>query len=258
MEHKTDDFIEMISRSSDGKEIKRRVPITREGVSGKSEHVDSSLVETSNYVSVETNPSNGNILEAVNSTRHNGGRVIFEVGCNDKISICLGKNDLWVGADPGVNSKITHLNKGRNKIFSSSRRLMSISSVSDLPEVNPDLVLMVAPNPADIVDKNMLSDVTEKLMNGETKLLLILDTQSYESVLNLESLKMDGSGLEEVKKNISDNFGLDKFEIEIEEWTDDEISKEDMLDIVGIPNPIKINSNFLQGQEKLVVLVRKR
>ncbi len=258
MEHSTADYIEMISRSSDGKEIKKRVPITTQDTTPTYERMDTESVETSDFVHAEINPKEERILEAVRSTHSNGGRVIFEVGCNDKISICLGKKDLWVGADPGVSGELTHLNKGRNKIFSTSKRLMAISSVSDLPEVSPDLVLMVAPNPADIVDKNMLSDVAEKLMGGDAKLLLVLDTQSYESVLNIESLKIDGSGLEEVKRSVSENFGLDNFEIEVEQWTDDEINKEDMLDLVGIPNPIRINSNFLQGQEKLLVVVRKR
>lgn len=89
------------------------------------------------------------------------------------LSIDQLQRDLWIGVDnTPVEKKFTKANKGRCKTLPGSKRVFCPSTdIDEVPEVKADLIMMVAPNPLNIIEDGLLYKL-EKFLKVGTKIYI--------------------------------------------------------------------------------------
>lgn len=97
------------------------------------------------------------------------------------LSIDQRPGDLWVGVDIAlgyfVDQKVA---RGDRDVDINSKRLIVPGEVEVLPEFKADLIMMIAPNPRNIVEDDLLGQL-EKFIGPGTKVYILLDNRTAES-----------------------------------------------------------------------------
>ncbi len=97
------------------------------------------------------------------------------------LSIELKEKDLWVGVDPALgfdqNQKV---DKGNLEASVNSKRILIPGYADEAPPFKADLMMLVAPNPKDIAEGDLL-DQLEKFFGQGTQIYILLDRRTNES-----------------------------------------------------------------------------
>lgn len=97
------------------------------------------------------------------------------------LSIDQRSGDVWVGVDVAlgyfVDQKVA---RGDRDVDVNSSRLIVPGEVEVLPAFKADLIMMIAPNPRNIVEDDLLGQL-EKFIGPGTKIYILLDNRTAES-----------------------------------------------------------------------------
>lgn len=97
------------------------------------------------------------------------------------LSIDQKSGDLWIGADLALKSEPNQtIARGDRRVEQGAKRVLIPGEVEVLPAFKADLIMMIAPNPKNIVDDDLLGQVVKFLGVG-TKFYLKLDNRTSEA-----------------------------------------------------------------------------
>ncbi len=137
-------------------------------------------VSRRNY-EVVFNPSTESFIELVGKIP---GRKILEVGCGNppRVSLPPERNGLWVGCDPAI-PVMGHekLILPRNFCAEGAKFVVFPWELDDrhIPSFHPDLIVLTAPNPKDVVE-GLLYQLERFLEKGQ-EIQIALDTRTHEA-----------------------------------------------------------------------------
>jgi hypothetical protein len=97
------------------------------------------------------------------------------------ISIDQRSGDLWIGADVALGYFIDQkVARGDRRVEMGAERVIVPGEVEVIPSFQADLIMMIAPNPRNIVEDDLLGQM-EKFIGPGTKIYLLLDNRTNES-----------------------------------------------------------------------------
>lgn len=134
------------------------------------------------YIRVELNPSKEKFRELVNRSTFR----IFDIGCGiePRLSWHVNTGDLWVGCDPyiysGSNSIDVH--KTQRSLPTNVNLVVFSKDASGVPQFQPDVFSIVAPNQKDLAEERILDYTLEKFIGSNPQsLIIVLDKRTHES-----------------------------------------------------------------------------
>ena len=144
------------------------------------------------FVAATLNPDTTTFHQIVNTS----DKSTLDIGCGSepRLSWKLGPSALWVGCDPEIKFEegSTHVSVHKSKPVSTESKLVLFSSVAaDVPEFKPDVISIIAPNPKDIDEEQILNTDLEKFLDPgkPQKIVVVLEKRSLEANAALESNK---------------------------------------------------------------------
>ncbi|OGM17171.1 hypothetical protein A2V61_02435 [Candidatus Woesebacteria bacterium RBG_19FT_COMBO_47_8] len=135
------------------------------------------------YVAARLNPSR---QEFVSAFVEKPARSYLDIGCGEKprLSVKLGKGDVWVGADPAIaaSGETIGVQSGVS-VHKDARMFVYSDLAAEVPEFKPDCLISVAPNPKDVVEGNIINDELEKFLDPSKYqfFLLVFDNRTFEA-----------------------------------------------------------------------------
>ena len=177
------------------------------------------------------------------------GLKILDIGSGGRLSISLKKGDLYVMVDPVIDPNGSIIS-GLNRRDVGSQVISFSGSVEDVPVFAPDLTLIVAPNPVDIIDGDLLNSARPFLRQSKN-VLVVLDTRTIEATINPVTFRADNSGLNEAKGKVSLFLTRLGFDVQRKRGMNDSIAS--VLRDMGIDRQGMLNSGDL-GAEKVLIL----
>lgn len=135
------------------------------------------------YVTARLNPSREEFASAF---AEKPSRSYLDIGCGEKprLSVKLGKTDVWVGADPAIAASGATVGVQSGVSVNKEAKLFVFSDIAaEVPEFKPDWLISVAPNPKDVVEGNIINDELEKFLDtGKYQFfLLVFDNRTFEA-----------------------------------------------------------------------------
>ncbi len=180
------------------------------------------------------------------------GKRILDVGSGGRLSVSLRSGDLYVMVDPmmGPGGSII---SGENRREQGSKTVCFSSDIQDVPRFRSDLVMMVAPNPVDIIDGDLLDQLLPYFRMSKN-VLFVLDTGTIEATINPVTLRPDNSGLSMAKQKISSILRQNGYDVEIRRGTGDSIGS--ILSEMNINRRGVLNSGDLGAEKVLITATR--
>lgn len=108
--------------------------------------------------------------------------IVIEVGCGVDPICAISKDEaqkravIWIGIDPGIRGLLLTSSLGDGV----DMKILVRDEASSLVGVVADLIVMVAPNPRDLVD-DLLEQVEGFFVPNKTKIVIALDDRTHES-----------------------------------------------------------------------------
>jgi len=135
------------------------------------------------YVTARLNPSREEFASAFTEKP---SKSYLDIGCGEKprLSVKLGKGDVWVGADPAIAAKGETVGVQSGVMVDKRAKVFVFSDIAaEVPEFKPDYLISVAPNPKDVVEGNIINDELEKFLDtGKYQFFLIVfDNRTFEA-----------------------------------------------------------------------------
>lgn len=98
-----------------------------------------------------------------------------------EISIDQRSGDGWIGADVALGYNIDQkVARGDRRVEMGAERVLVPGEVEVIPSFKADLIMMIAPNPRNIVEDDLLGQI-EKFIGQGTKIYILLDNRTIES-----------------------------------------------------------------------------
>lgn len=105
------------------------------------------------------------------------------------LSIDQKDGDLWIGVDPALDYEVdTKTQRGERLVEMGASRILVPGEADVMPAFKADLIMIVAPNPKDIVEGGLLDQI-EKYLGKGTMVYLKLDNRTMESAIYGKSAK---------------------------------------------------------------------
>lgn len=203
------------------------------------------------------NPPVEDVERVCTEKRSKGGLVIVDVGHGYGISNELRSSDVFVGIEPNLgygSQKIKTLSTGRSRVDRESDVFVFESEIQDVSlNIKPNLVMCIAPHPAQIMDGGMFVAIKEKFLdNSNSNFLLVLERDSIEA----KEDESTGQMIESIEKSFGEDYEVIPIRSNV---TYESIPAEIMNKYFGVDRKVIFNSNSFQGEQKKTILkIRKK
>lgn len=198
------------------------------------------------FSEAEVNPSDQTFKEALGRAK---GLIILDIGSGNRLSMSLKKGDLYVMVDPNLDPH-SSLNSGFNRREPGSQIVGFSSEIDDVPDFRPNLTLMVAPNPVDILEGDLLQD-SLRFIRASQAVMVVFDKITIESAVDPRTLKTNFSGLKLAKDKVIAALRAQRFQVETRGGNGEKI--DDLLEDVGIQRRGVLNSADLSASKSIVL-----
>ncbi len=140
--------------------------------------------DSGSYVHAVLNPKANEFRDMVSKSKYS----ILEIGCGSppRLSWKLVQGDIWIGCDPDIkegNDSILVL-KSESQPGPNTKLVVFSDIADEIPEIKPDTLIFVAPNPKDICDDKIFNDdLTKFLDQGKKQYAAVaLDNRTTEAL----------------------------------------------------------------------------
>ena len=99
-----------------------------------------------------------------------------------KLSVDQKSTDLWIGADIALKSEPVNqmVARGSRDVEERAKRILVPGEIEALPKFTADLIMIIAPNPKNIVEDDLLGQI-DKFVGPGTRIYILLDNRTAES-----------------------------------------------------------------------------
>jgi hypothetical protein len=126
-------------------------------------------------------------VSSFNSFVRSSSYKIFDIGCGHppRLSWGVKEHQLWVGCDQAITQSGEDIKVHSIFPYPIKGKLVVCSDIAaEVPPFEPDVISLIAPNPKDIYEGNILNFELENFLskNKTQYLTLVLDNRTYEAM----------------------------------------------------------------------------